>query len=350
MKKAKQMKSLSSSLMALMIGCIFLTALPVHADTFNVKDYGAVGDDKTDNTAAFSSCIQAVITAGGGKIFLPDGLYRGRIIIPAISKPLPSWMTIEIIGESAPTPVFGTIGNFPLRKHGTILQCLEKSGPAVISVSKSTDALYGDYSAVHVIIRNLDIRSYDNPAIGGVDLQWAMQCQLENVFINTDIYNVQSAMPTHGTNGLITPISNNAALTILRNVQVTGYHTGILISEHTDADNIVVASNINGLEFAFAHHASHLRRVGAYRNTNHVAITGKHGFQIDQLNTENSGPGQTDEKNDWQKTIYDVTDPDNLGTADITYWVVVGNIGAVADFKINGGRNIRTRRIGSVTL
>lgn len=347
MKKAKQIKNLFLSLLVLMVGCIFLTALPVQAATFNVKDYGAVGDDKTDNTAAFSTCIQAVIAAGGGKIFLPDGVYRGRIIIPAISKPLPSWITIEIIGESTPTPVFGTIGNFPLLRHGTIIQCLEKSGPSVISVNKSTDALYGSYSAVHVIIRNLDVRSYDNPAIGGIDLQWALQCQLENVFINTDIYNVQSAMPTHGTKGLITPESNNAALTILRNVQVTGYHTGMLISEHTDADNIIVASNTNGLEFAFAHHASHFRRVGAYRNTNHVAVAGKHGFTIEQLNTENSGPGQTDEKNVWQKTIYDVNDPDDLGTADITYWVVVGNIGAVAEFKINGGRNIRTRRIGS---
>lgn len=347
MKKANQIKRLFCSLMAMMVGCIFLTALPMQAATFNVRDYGALGDDKTDNTAAFSRCIQAVIKAGGGKMFLPDGFYRGRIIIPAISKPIPSWMTIEIIGESLPTPVFGTIGNFPVRKHGTIIQCLDKSGPAVISVSKSANALYGDYSAVHVIIRNLDVRSYDNPAIGGVDLQWALQCQLENVFINTDIYNVQASMPTHGTRGLITPESNNAALTILRNVQVTGYHTGILVSEHTDADNIVVASNTNGLEFAFAHHASQFRRVGAYRNTNHVLIAEKHGFQIEQLNTENSGPGQTDEKNVWQKTIYDVNDPDNLGTADITYWVVVGNIGAVTDFKINGGRNIRTRRIGS---
>jgi len=42
-----------------------------------------------------------------------------------------------------------------------------------------------------------------------------------------------------------------------------------------------------------------------------------------------------------------LNDPDNLATADITYWVVVGNVGAVADFMVNGGANIRTRRIGS---
>lgn len=338
----------------LLIRCLLIVlaasgaiASTIQAATFNVKDYGAVGDDKTENTAAFSKCMDAVIAAGGGKMFLPDGIYRGRIIIPAVSKPMPSWLAIEIVGESEPPPVFGTIGNFPLQKNGTIVQCLEQSGAAVISASSSANSLYGGYSAVHVVIRNLDVRTYDNPAISGIDLHWAMQCRLENVFINTGVYNVQASQPTHGTDGLITPVSNNAALTILRNVQVTGYHTGIVISEHTDADSIVVASNIHGLEFSTAHHASRIGRVGVYRNTHHVTVTGKHGFMIEQLNTENSGPGQTDDHNAWQKTIHDVNDPENLATADITYWVVVGNVGAVSEFKVKGGGGIRTRRIGA---
>ena len=35
---------------------------------FDVCDYGAKGDDKTDNTAAFSACLDAVIAAGGGRM------------------------------------------------------------------------------------------------------------------------------------------------------------------------------------------------------------------------------------------------------------------------------------------
>ena len=53
-----------------------------NARTFNVLDYGAKGDDQTDNTEAFSACLKAVIEAGGGRMFIPDGIYRGRIIIP----------------------------------------------------------------------------------------------------------------------------------------------------------------------------------------------------------------------------------------------------------------------------
>ncbi|MEI6605188.1 MAG: glycosyl hydrolase family 28-related protein [Verrucomicrobiota bacterium] len=91
---------------------------------FNVLSYGAVGDDKTDNTEAFLACLKAVVAAGGGRMVLPDGVYQGRITIPPVSKPLPSWITVEIVGESEPTPVFGTIGSFPLQNNGSIVKSL----------------------------------------------------------------------------------------------------------------------------------------------------------------------------------------------------------------------------------
>ncbi len=61
---------------------------------FNVADYGALGDDAKDNTEAFSACLKAVIEAGGGRMHLPAGVYRGRIIIPPVSKPITSWITV----------------------------------------------------------------------------------------------------------------------------------------------------------------------------------------------------------------------------------------------------------------
>ena len=310
---------------------------------FDVLGYGAVGDDKTDNTEAFSACLKAVIEAGGGRMFIPDGIYRGRIIIPGTKE----WTTVEIVGESEPTPVLGTIGSFPFPKNGTILKSLSKSGTAVISAADSPDKLYMTFSGVNVSIKNLDVRTYDNPGISGIDLKHSAQCKLENVFVNTDIYNVQASKPTHGTSGIITPACNNAALTVLRNVVVTGYHTGIQVNEHTDGDNIVVASNINGLEFLQAHHASRFARVGTYRNTHHVMVSGRHGFSIAQMNTEQPGKGQTNDRNAWQTLVSDINDPKNLGIADINYWVVVGGKGAVDQFIKNGGASIRARRIGS---
>lgn len=349
-----------SRLMIAMLICVWLVAVAAKAGdatrptegsprsrTFNVLNYGAVGDDKTDNTAAFSECLKALIKAGGGRMFLPVGVYRGGIVIPAVSQPLPSWITVEIEGEIKPTPVFGTIGAFPLHTSGTIIKGLSKSGPAVISVSRSTNSLYGGFSAVYVTLKNLDVRTEDDPGIGGVDLQYALQCTVEDMFINTGVYNVQASKPTHGTIGLITPACNNAAYTVLRNVVVTGYHTGIQVNEHTDGDNLVVASNVQGLEFVFAHHASRFGRVGTYRNTHHITVSGRHGFSIQQMNTEQPGPGQTDARNAWQTRVSDLNDPKNLGVADINYWVVEGNVGAVESFVRKGGESVRARRIGS---
>jgi hypothetical protein len=203
------------------------------------------------------------------------------------------------------------------------------------------------FSGISVVLRNLDVRTYDNPGINGVDLENAAQCKIENLFINTGIYNVQASKPIHGTSGLITPACNNAAWTVLRNIVVSGYNTGIKVNEHTDGDNIVVASNINGLEFIQAHHASRFGRLGTYRNTHQVTVSGRHGFSIEQMNTEMPGYGQTDAGNAWQELVSDINDPGNLGIGDINYWVVEGNVGAVEKFIRNGGEHIRARRIGS---
>lgn len=167
------------------------------------------------------------------------------------------------------------------------------------------------------------------------------------MFVNTGVYNVQASRPTHGARGVITPAINNAALSVLRNVLVTGYHTGIEVNEHTDGDNIVVAANIHGLDFVEAHHASRFARVGTYRNTHHITVSGAHGFSIQQMDTEQPGPGQTEEGNAWQTLVSDINDPENLGVADINYWVVVGNKGAADQFVKIGGESIRARRIGS---
>jgi hypothetical protein len=321
--------------------------VPPAATGFDVRDYGAVGDNATDNTEAFSRCLKAVVDAGGGRVNIPNGVFRGRLIIPPVSQPSPSWITVEIMGEREPTHVFGTIGSFPLQNHGSIIKCLAVSGPAVISAAPSDKPLYGSFSAVNIVLKNLDVRTYDNPGIGGIDLQNAMQCKLENVFINTGVYNVVASRPTHGTSGLITPAANNAAWTVLRNVTVTGYHDGILVNEHTDGDNIVLGSNTNGLNFETANHASLFARVCSCRNVNTVKVSGPHGFSIGQLDIEQPGPNQTDHHNDWQTTVSDVNDPNNLGVADINYWVVIGGVGARDVFIKRGGATIQSRRIGS---
>ncbi|WP_037303291.1 glycoside hydrolase family 28 protein [Amycolatopsis orientalis] len=44
--------------------------------TFDLRSFGAVGDDKKDNTKAFASAISACTAAGGGRVLVTGGTYR----------------------------------------------------------------------------------------------------------------------------------------------------------------------------------------------------------------------------------------------------------------------------------
>ena len=105
----------------------------------SAADFGAVDDDSTNNTAAFSACLDAVVAAGGGKMVLPRtqlGIYRGNIIVP----PIRAWMTVEIVGNLEPAAIAGTVGKntFCSNCSHTVVQSLETSqavSPAVIYVA-----------------------------------------------------------------------------------------------------------------------------------------------------------------------------------------------------------------------
>eukprot|EP00937_MAST-01D_sp_MAST-1D-sp2_P000523 g523.t1 len=51
---------------------------------FNVYDYGAKGDNTTDNTGAFTAALQAAYANKGGVVDIPTGMYRfeGNLTIP----------------------------------------------------------------------------------------------------------------------------------------------------------------------------------------------------------------------------------------------------------------------------
>ncbi|MDA6070369.1 glycoside hydrolase family 28 protein [Flavobacterium sp. AC] len=74
---AKQTTNVSDSdpwrRMELIIKSIPQTQFP--DKTFNIKDYGAVADAKTSNTAAFEKAIKACTENGGGRVLVPDGKY-----------------------------------------------------------------------------------------------------------------------------------------------------------------------------------------------------------------------------------------------------------------------------------
>ena len=55
-------------------------------ESVSVKDFGAVGDGTTDDTAAIQAAIDAVQTAGGGTVYVPKGQYKTTDVIRITGK------------------------------------------------------------------------------------------------------------------------------------------------------------------------------------------------------------------------------------------------------------------------
>jgi hypothetical protein len=99
---------------------------------FNVEDYGAKGDNATDNTAAFASAIAAASGSGGGTVLIPAGLYQfqGEISIPSGVNLKGSYETVpshQMVGGGAP-PNDGTV-LLPFASRGNV------NGPPFITVN-----------------------------------------------------------------------------------------------------------------------------------------------------------------------------------------------------------------------
>mgnify|MGYP000952891044 CR=1 FL=1 len=73
------------------------TSLALAKDIYSVRDFGALGDGKTDDTAAFQKALDTAGKAGGGIVLAPRGNYffAGQLNVPPA-------VTLKGIWESVP--------------------------------------------------------------------------------------------------------------------------------------------------------------------------------------------------------------------------------------------------------
>lgn len=299
-------------------------------------------NSETVNTA-IADTIFPMLLPGNATLIMPDGVIPVRLRIPNQTATYLS--SIIIIGETGVATWFGTVAGPPytVSTKGTILSSTA-AAPSATSGGIIEALNTGTWSNIKVVVKDLTLRTYDNPNQHGIMAQWAQQLVSDGNHIDTSVWGPGSAsLPTHVVWAIRTPENNNGAFSYVNNTSITGYYVGMTVNEHTEADNLNIQQCKYGLEYLVANHASHLRRVNLEQNqVNLLFDSGVHHFRIDQLNIEHAPAGAG-----WTETTYDIYDPNNYGLGSLEWSVVKGNVGQDTTFTVNGATNISYTRIGT---
>lgn len=162
--KLIQDSGISSATLSSQISDLYASKVSTNTLVYNVKDFGAVGNDTADDTTTIQAALDAAIGAGGGIVFFPIGTYK-------ITSALTIYQHQTIQGTAANSSVIKQYTNNTNAFH-------------------MTDGAYSSIKDLSIITNG--ITSTSNSAIR---LDWSSngnveQIQLENILINGYYYGV----------------------------------------------------------------------------------------------------------------------------------------------------------------
>ena len=333
-----------------------IDAISPSLTVFDVKAYGAVGDNSTDDTVAIQDTIDAAVAAGGGTVYFPRGIYvvggalqdtsnaNAQLLLPEIDYVDSEQITIEFRGEFPPPPIVSVIGTTPVPDNHSIVRTTLNTGTDgnVLGGRKASGSL-DNFTNVFVIMRDLTWRMPSNPVLTALDFEKVAAIDIDQVVIDVGSYYVEGLTePTTNTSvGLKCPGNNNGAFTRLGAVNVVGMYHGYTFGEHSNGEQVGAWGCKQAARFLTAtNHASHFDRFLAVHCERVLTFAAYHPVTIAQLDIEHAASG-------WWVTDYDIDDASNFGYGEITWHVVLAGVGPDDTFTINGGVNLITQQVGA---
>lgn len=350
-------------------------ALLVH----NVRDFGAKGDGKNDDTYAIQKALDYLIDHGGGTLYFPNGKYRlatlqekyevkAHLIIKPKTTKGRTYVMIRLVGENCvvtPSSYANHTGKDEAEvwDNGTVLfsdvlgekLTNPKEKPTFVLAAGSGGGIYKLNQAV---IRLQDLafqvksKKGEYPYLSGVNMAYAATLYTDNVLIYSSTRSVDLTSPTddgHYSAGMVGPRLWCNPEQELRNTYVkSAFRYGFVFSEHMNANNLSVWNCDNAFSFAQMDHSAWFGRIHAQNSKNIITSLdvefadhklGSSYFRIEQVGIE-INTGQVPKAFNYS---HFVVDPKNLLFGVFNYHIVKSNVGADNSFftKI-GASNLKT--------
>jgi hypothetical protein len=319
----------------------------------NVKDspYDAAGDGVTDDTVAINTAIFDVMAAGGGIVFFPHGIYlcngaftayNDILHIQTVGATTASAVSIMLLGETPPP--WSVAFAFDESRNSTIKTT--KSGVGVTHAALLAGNIahepgllpYDQMSNVRLTIKNMSFLVPDNPSLHGLRLESIGWVTLEDCRVFAGNGQVE---PTNGTVGIWMPASINFGLSWANRVWASGWDTGFRAGELFRSPWTIAYYCKTGYELTQGSGPS-IGCLGPAWCATGVKFTGTHYCDFTFLTEHAAGTAPA-----WQQAVHDISDPSNLGTGLIKYFIANGNSGANIVASLDGGAGLTVQSLFS---
>lgn len=275
---------------------------------FNVKSYGAKGDGVTDDTDAIQAAIDACCKAGGGTVFIPNGIYRlhkvqsrtdgtytktGHLFIPVTSN-LENRITLKIRGESAVqyTTFYvdsrmgtGVTGNKGATLYSDYLpddtsKALDNPISVITSIGWTNGGIPQNVTIVKMESFNICTKCSDlgYPFVSGVDGSLMAQLDCRDMDIRTDgmVKNLKKSPIGHICFGMMVGASLDDPHQSLDYINISqGFNYGLISGLHLSARCIDIQTCVNAFTFSKGGHFSEFSLITIHHCANNIVCLDK---------------------------------------------------------------------------
>lgn len=345
---------------------------------FNVKAYGAIGDGVADDTDAIQAAIDACCKAGGGTVFIPNGIYRlhkvqsrtdgtytktGHLFIPVTSN-LENRITLKIRGESAVqyTTFYvdarmgtGVTGNKGATLYSDYLpddtsKALDNPISVITSIGWTNGGIPQNVTIVKMESFNICTKCSDlgYPFVSGVDGSLMAQLDCRDMDIRTDgiVKNLKKSPTGHICFGMMVGANLDDPHQSLEYINISqGFNYGLISGLHLSARCIDIQTCINAFTFSKGGHFSEFSLITIHHCANNIVCLDKEFDNVKigatrvlfHLFNYETQVGATPTDFGFKKAV---VDPNNYIFGKCDYflgWSATGGDGWTMD----GGRNLK---------